>query len=509
MAYRIVGNIVAEWNETIPLTFTLKTTTGPLGGQEQKILSCDLTALSEGFTEDFLLHLKEYFLERCNQVGLSAIGAAFSAITALFRKVIDLNLYATRVPIIDESFVLCIAANRERFTKHQLRYFRTAFRNNPDSPLFSSGLADSDFPVYQSKKGRHGEQIDSILAKALSRAAVAHILDVADTAYATGQMDIGHYSFVHLSFAVFCRPNSYRQIRVGDFSASTSGHYSIRIVTAKTGEEFPSKVNYCINEHLGVLLAKQRQHVVAQYGHLVHPNDVEKLALFPARRLNNGNSRWAHDYANQNFGMYRDSNRFTVGYTKNIKRTHFAREKFTLGANALRHTIGTHLAHSGVHKTTIQAVLKHAQPQTCQAYVDIAFRGLMEELSEALRPAFAEHLPALINFRSRNDPVATEKAVKSWDQETNLFEDTGECGKSIACANAPIVCYGCFRFIPCWDADHGINLRIVEKDIERMRKRGKPFEHMLARARTAKSQIVLVMNLADRHREALRQGSQT
>lgn len=170
------------------------------------------------------------------------------------------------------------------------------------------------------KKGWHGSKIDSILSKALSQAAVAHILDQCDTAYATGQMDIGLYSFAHLAFAVFCRPNSYRQIRISDFNFDPqSKRYSIQIVTSKAGEHAPSKTTFTLNEPLGILLTKQRQHIITTYGHLVAPDEVDKLALFPARKLSEDKSRWLSGYANQTWGMHAGGDEFGVGYAKKSK----------------------------------------------------------------------------------------------------------------------------------------------------------------------------------------------
>jgi hypothetical protein len=40
-------------------------------------------------------------------------------------------------------------------------------------------------------------------------------------------------------------------------------------------------------------------------------------------------------------------------------------------------------------------------------------------------------------------------------------------------------------------------------------KRGKPFEHLVEKARTAKNQIILIMNAADRYRDAMQRGAQT
>jgi integrase len=510
VAYRTIGNTVVEWDDGTPLIFTLRNEVGPRDGREIKTVPVDLTDLRLGFTEDFLLNLKEHLMERCKRVRLISINTEVVIVKSLLAKTITLKLFETRISVIDEGFLLCLAAENENFPAGYLQVLRAAFSTNPHSALFAMGLEPGDFPTHKYKKGPHGRQIDQILAKALNRSAAAHILDVCDIAYAKGGMDIGHYSFVHLAFAVFVRPNSYRQIRIGDLTFDKeSNQYWLRIVTSKTGEAFPSKVNYCLNEPLGVLLTKQRQHVISAYGHLVASEDIEQLALFPARHLTAGNSRWRTDYANENFGMFEGGDAFASSYPQQVRKKHFDDSRLTLNANALRHTVGTLLGQTGASANTIAAVLKHASTGVCKAYVDIAFHGMIEELSEAMHPAFAEHLPGLMNFRSKNDPVALEKLIRSDDLETGQVEDTGECGGSIACMDAPLVCYGCFRFIPYWDADHGINLRKSQQDMDDHSKRGKPFEHLVEKARTAKNQIILIMNAADRYRDAMQRGAQT
>lgn len=503
MTYKTIGNVVVEWEDCEPFVFTMAQQVGPRDRRVLQSITIDFTDLRKGFTEEFLNALKEHLMERCNRVKIISIKTENTNLQGLLRQVIALRLFEAKVAVIDEGFLLCLAAEKDNFPEVQLKFLKMAYSANPHSSLFAKGFEKRDFPIRANKKGLHGQQIDNILAKALTRSAAAHILDVCDTAYANRTMDIGHYSFVHLAFAVFVRPNSYRQIRVDDLTVTASGQYSIDIVTSKTGEEYPSKITFGINESLGILLTKQRQNVIKNYGHLVAQEDIKMLALFPYRRMEKGNSQWRSKYANEHYGMYEDGARFVNSYSEAIRRKYFSGDKFNLGANTLRHTVGTLLAQTGASEKTLQAVLKHATPIICRAYVDIAFYGLMEELSEAMHPAFAEHLPALINFRSKGDPVAPEKQVLSWDSATEKLEDTGECGKSIACANGPIVCYGCLRFIPCWDADHGINLRIAEKEIEDMSKRGKPFQHMVDRARSAKNKIILVMNAADRYRQAV------
>lgn len=501
MAYRTIGNTVVEWEDDEPFLFTMTQQVGVRDHRVSKIITIHFTKLRHGYTEKFLNALKDFLIERCKKVKLITIETEWRYFESLLARAITKEFFDTKIAVIDEAFLLCLAAEKDDFTARQLKFLKTAFSAYPHSPLFADGLVGSDFPMHRNKRGPHGQQIDHILAKALTRSAAAHILDVCDAAYSAGTMDIGHYSFVHLAFAVFVRPNSYRQIRVGDLKITTAGQYFIDIVTTKTGEEYPSKVSYHINEPLGILLTKQRQRVVEKFGHLVAQEDIKNLVLFPARQIVKKGLQWRSKYANQHYGMYKSGSEFSNGYTKSIKNQHFKDEKCSLGANALRHTLGTLLAQAGASAKTLQAVLKHTSDVVCKAYVDIAFHGLMEDLSDAICPAYFEHLPALINFRPKDNTAVPEKQVLSWDQDNGKLVEIGECGKSIACANAPIVCYGCFRFIPCWDADHGINLRLVQEEIDDMSRRGKPFEHLVDRARSAKNKIILVMYAADRYRQ--------
>lgn len=505
MAYRTIGNTVVEWNDDIPFLFTIKEKSGPDNARVTQWETIDMTPLRKSCEDAFLLQLKESVIETRNRLSLSSVHSFSQTLCGLFTKVAEFGAFDTKISIIDEAFLLCLASLQEKIPSTYLASLVKLFDAEPSSPLFANGLQHTDFPVRKRKKGWHGSKIDSILSKALSQAAVANILDRCDTLYAVGKMDIGLYSFAHLAFAVFCRPNSYRQIRVSDFNFDPqSKRYTIQIVTSKTGEHTPSKSTFSLNEPLGILLTKQRQHVVTTYSHLVAPDEINKLALFPSRKLSKDKSHWLSDYAIQSWGMYRSGNEFGVGYAKKIVFI-LGDQSLTLSANALRHTVGTQLAQTGASSKTIQSVLRHADDQTCKAYVDIAFHGLIGDLSDALRPAFESHLSGLLNFRSKADPMPEEKRIRSEDLETGQIEDTGECGKSIACENAPIVCYSCFRFRPCWDADHSINFKIVQREIDDMEKRGKPFEQMVSRAIRAKNRIILVMNASDRFRDAIQQ----
>ncbi len=506
MSYQIIGNTVVEWEDDTPLAFSITGEVGPKDRRVSKTVEFDFTDLRKGFAEEFLEALKKHFIECVNRLSLTSIDTDVKNIQSLLLKMTKLENFEEPIAVIDEAFLLCLGAEKSNFNATQLQRLKSVFTANPQSSLFQNGLTASDFPTHTDKRGLRGRRIDNILAVALTRASVAHILNVCDNAYINGLMDIRHYSFVYLAFSVFARPNSYRQIRVDDLVVTSSGQYFINIVASKTGEAIPSQITYGINERVGVLLAKQRQNVVETYGHLVAPEDVHKLALFPYRRLIEGGSQWLSSYANENYGMYSSGPQFAKSFPTAIKQRFFNDDEgIDLHGKTLRHTMGTLLAQAGSSSTTIQAALKHATPDVAHAYVDIAFHGMMEELSEAMRPAFEEHLPALLNlnFVSQDDAIPMEKQIQSFDAITGKLETTGECGKSIACENAPMVCYACPRFIPCLDADHSINLRIAEQGVEEMRARGKPFQHLVDRATNAKNHIFIVMNAIELHRQTM------
>jgi integrase len=411
-----------------------------------------------------------------------------------------LNWFDGKIDVIDESFLLVLDLEKDSIPGCNLRTLKRAFSTAPHSALWASGLNVSDFPEAR-RRNDYGKQISRILAKSLTRAVCVNILGQCERAYDRGEMDISLFSFVNLAFAVFCRPESYRQIQLCDLVFDQkSNAYFLNIMAAKSGVVKPEKILYKINEPLGVLLQKQRQNVVNRHGHQVAPENIDKLALFPPKGLYQEKTAWIHEHANDNFGMFKTGANFALAYPREIARL-FLTPGYTISANVLRHTVGTQLAQSGASAQTIQAVLKHASDNTCRAYVDIAFHGLVEELSDAMQPPFEIHFPVFKNFRSRLDQVDAEKAIRADDPKTGKIELTGECGKKIQCEFAPITCYGCVRFIPCWDADHSINLTAVQREIDDYKQRGRSFQQMVEKAQTIKYQIILVMNAADRYQQ--------
>lgn len=501
MGYKTVANTVAEWDDTSPFIFELREERGTADMPHLEAIRIDLSGLRQGFTDNFLLILKDVLIAWRNRVALATIEKNAQNLKSLFLNIKRLELFQERIDVIDDTFLLAVSASKDEFSKFQLRCLRSTFSYAPNSSLWAQGLRIEDFPDFPKRKGSYGQQIDRILAKALSRSVCVNILSKCEQAYESGRIDIGHFAFANLAFAVFCRPDSYRQIRLSDLVFdSKSNSFFLYITPAKTSVQRPEKICFRINEPLGILLQKQRQNVISTYGNLVTYENIGNLCMFPARRLRDDNSAWVHTHANQNFGMLKNSIAFDGAYPRQIQRI-LLNESETLGANVLRHTIGTQLAHVGASAKTIQAVLKHATDNVCRAYVDIAFQGLIEVLSDAIQPAYDAHLPAFNRFRSKFDTVVPEKAVRSDEVGTGKIELTGECGKDIQCDHAPISCYGCNRFTPCWDAEHSINLKIVQLEINEYNRRGKAFQHLTERALAAKYQIIMVMNAAERFRQ--------
>lgn len=98
--------------------------------------------------------------------------------------------------------------------------------------------------------------------------------------------------------------------------------------------------------------------------------------------------------------------------------------------------------------------------------------------------------------------MTSEKAISSIEIATGRRELTGECGKTNACQYAPLACYSCIRFTPCFDADHSINLRFVESEIVKYEGGGLPFRELTNQFKAAKHYIMLVVAAANQYKNA-------
>lgn len=503
MAYRTIGNTIIEWADHYPHIFTLTEEAGPKSDRKPRSFQFDLSPLLVGFTEDFLINLRDQLIERRNQVALRSVQTEYEMHMALFRRIITSNLFNTKIAVIDHNFLLAITTILEDLPKVCLEHFRRLFKFNPHSQMFSPELREEDFPIKQDKKRCRGRQINRILSKALTRASCVQILKSCEESYEDDLIDIGLYSFIQLAFSVYCRTDSYRRIKVSDLIYDTEEEaFFLYIPPAKTGVHQPDNICYRINRNVGELLQQQRQAVIDHFGPLIDQNDINKLAMFPARRCSTANRTKWFPRKVKNFGEAENSGDFIMYYYRPIRK-HVLKSQLLLGSTMLRHTVGTQLALAGCSSKTIQAILKHATDTTCQSYVDIVFHGLINELSDAIQPEFERHMPVFQKFRSKKDSIASDKAVFTEDIDTGRTVLTGECGKQIHCEAAPLVCYECNKFIPCFDADHSLNLDIIQKEINIYRYAGTAYQHLVEKAKSIKYSIQLVMAAADRYHQTV------
>ncbi len=504
VVHHVIGNTVAEWDDAVPLRWTMNETTGPKTDPRTQTESFDLSELRTGYEGAFLLALKDTLIARRKRVALASVKTEFGKIRVLLRKVQSRRVGDPKVAHIDHVFLLTLRTMLQDVSIKNLTTFRQLFSENRESPLFAHDLVPEDFPVKKPIKGYQGEKIDAILAKALSRAAQVEILRRSEDAYESGTIDIGHFAFLHLAFHVYCRPSCYQRLTLADLQIDADPLTQVKaffllVIPQKTRISTKSlkKITYQLDSTVGELLEAQRIQVITTWGHLVANDDIGKLALFPARGVGS-DGRWTASHAQAHFGET-DYDSFRRGYLNPILKL---QESISFDFNGLRHTVGTQLAVAGCSATTIAAVLKHASPDSCQKYVDIAFQGLIDALSEAMEPAFDAHFPA---FRSKNDPMAPEKVINSIELATGRRELTGECGQTNACQYAPLACYSCIRFTPCFDADHSINLRLAESEINKYEGGGLPFRELANQFKQVRRYIMLVVAAANQYQNALAQ----
>ncbi|MBB5404466.1 tyrosine-type recombinase/integrase [Paraburkholderia youngii] len=510
--YQTVGNAVAQWEADSPLCWTMQESAGDTGLSPDPI-DCDLTTLISSYDESFLLALKEALISSRHHLKLTTIHSYSQQLKLLLAQVYAKGFNNNvRLRRIDTGFLAALHAAADEIPAVYLRRLKSFFQaHKDDGRLFESTLQPGDFPTLQSKRGPVGDRIHSILAKALRRSTLVHILDVVETAFEEKRIDLGRYAFIRLALNVFCRPSSYHQLTLADLRADKDPetgaiNYFLAVLPAKSGVHRPQKINYGLHPEVGRLLALQRQATVERYGNLsamsADGQGHDRLALFPALRLKADGSSWVSDYAAANHGML-SRRAFKNTYLAPIRKL----ANTELSFNALRHTIGTQMAMMGCSAHTIQAVLKHATTTTCAAYVDLAFQGLVDELSDALEPSFSTHFPAINGFVGVPNAIPPERRIDSVDLETARVEVTGMCGRHVACSYAPIACYACPRFIPCVEADHSINLTVVEREISFAEDRGLAMQHDVKRWKAIRNYILLVVALCKIKRGAIGLGT--
>lgn len=460
----------------------------------------DLTEFKGAYSLPFLLALKTVLVDRRNRISPQSIHREFGELKILLRRCNQVGGTTTEVPNINKAFLRSLEKVKDSLAKDGLRTLKRYFQYyRSNDAIFAQDLRPEEFPIRRSVLGARGEVIKRILSQALSRAALAQTLTAVEDAYEARRIDIGHYSFAMLAFQVYWRPASYRQLRLMDLThdkdkSTGQVNWFLDMATAKSRVDNPTRLSVKLTADLGVILKLQQEHVVSRYGHLVAEADLGKLALFPARKITSAGT-WVAGYANQNHGMIARGSAFRDTYLipiNKLVRTH-------LSFNSLRHTVGTQLALSGLSASRIAAVLKHADDQTCQKYVDLFFQGVLDRISDAMQPSFDQHFPIHKDVSdrtiSKHDPIPLERAIVSEDLITGRREVTAACGRQSICGYAPLACYDCNRFRPCWDADHSINLDVVNREIAEYEGLGLAMQHEAQKFKHLRNAIRVVITI--------------
>lgn len=512
MGHIAIGRATAEWDEGAHFIFTIQELRGSKDSKELESIKVDLTKLQTRCTEDFLINLRDILIRRRNRVTLRTIETEASNIKSLLMKVNEAEGLTTLIGKIDDGLLIALTTIVDTVSGASLRTLKRFFENHPEHRLFASNLRGEDFPVKTEKRGAHGANIDRVLSKSLTRIACVEFLHRLNEAYEQGTIDIARFAFGNLAFAIYVRPESYRNIKVSDLTFDTSsGKFYVHVLSAKLGSEHAVRIPFALTDEVGLILRKQQISVISEYGPLLLPAQnpleneqqyktnhsdaiskaIKDLPMFPALSKSADGSKWRYDETNASRGKLA-AHSFYGTYYKPLQRLAKGFQG-KLNANNLRHTIGTNLALSGCSAKTIAAVLKHATERTCRKYVDIAFKGLIDVLSDAMQPAFDEHMPAYTLFKSVVDPIDSSKAIHSDDIETGRDGLTGECGKMIRCEHAPLACYGCNRFIPCYDADHTINLTVAQREYDRYKDAGRQYHKLKSKAEWLLHRIQVVV----------------
>lgn len=530
-----VGYTTFSWEERAPLKFDAVTRYA--AWEPDYSLSFDLGELRTAFEMPFLLCLKDLIMQRHLKVKVNSMKEEYHTVLRLLRKIQSDQISpdpkkrlmeAEKISSIDSGLMVAVTAKRAHdagwINGRCIDYLKDWFLYAGNGTVFK-GLERGDFPT-NDHSGKEDILRQNIIAKALSRTVQVSVLVDLERRFQVGTIHLGVYVLWNLTNFLYARPESLRQIRCGDLSythdkATGEIRYKLWVRPAKRTGRRPKPMAYPLSPYLGQLLFKQQAWVIENVGPLYGLNKElspeerrsieEKLALFP--RINQGTRK---TFEIKHFGMMEKGLDLAANYLKPIQR---GLNEINVNFVVMRHTIGTQLAAAGVSAAVIQAVLRHAKDVTARRYIDLVAKELRAALNsglealEALFPAYSAFIDAkqasamsrdypgrVINSRGPIDPVTGEIDVQT----------TGACGNAAACAYAPLSCYGCWRWIANYEADHSVNLRFVQDRIKENEVFGKPMQAIVERDRLLEKVIMLRIAQIEKHKAEVvqKRGSQ-
>lgn len=526
---QVVGPAVAEWDEKEPLRWTMLEIVGIGTRAETKVCFFDLTDLQHGHSLDFLIALKGFLIDRRLTAKLSTIRTDAFRIRAVLKTCQDAFArpsaevsYAP--PIFDRisaDLLVGLWAVKECVPGNYLETFKTFFRSNRyNARLFEPGLADADFPQRNSTDGSGlGGKVShlrrNVLASALTRATLIEILNITEYAFENGTLNLGFFAYSRLLLSRAARPESFRLLRLKDLHIDENSEaktYYLAVTIPKSRAAQRPVATIRLHPDVGRILDLQRIAVAERLGPLIEKINTKNmganqlsqrytvgdLPLFPAGVKSGRISKETEE----RLGVVRDAATFITYYSAPLQ----ALTLVNMTHNALRHTIGTQLAIAGCSTATIAGVLLHASKRAAGVYVDLVFSGAIDELSDSLESAFLQHFPVIKEFASVRDDMDPGKRIVSTSPYRLQPEVTGECGRREICQYAPITCYECPRFKPCYDADHSVNLDRVTDEIAAARVGGLPRVVDVKRYEHIANRIRVVISICNSMRGAVADG---
>lgn len=520
-----IAYTVFTWFDHMPLEF--EAVTQYAVGEPAYSHKFNLVQLTAGFKESFLLGLKELFMQRHIKGKARTVNNDFRLTVQLLKRIqsdqtsADLSrrlMVTEKIVAIDSGLMVAIrvklAEDSRWIPMPCMATLNTLFRYAGNGKVFT-GLEQGDFPS-TAVTAQADLRRQKIVSQALSRTLQIAVLTDVERRFQAGDIHLGVYVLWNVTNALYARPESLRQIRCGDLRYTENKvtgqiEYTLWVMPAKRQSVNVRRMPYSLTPVLGHMLVKQKAWVIENIGaHYGLEKDLDpeqrkaieqRLSLFP--RINGGERK---EFEIKHFGMLINGADFANNYLWPIQ---CGLDHIQVNFVVMRHTIGTQLAAAGVSASVIQAVLRHATDNTARVYIDLAAKELRESLNNGLE-ALADLFPAYNSFMSAEQARvmardAPERVVKSYDPIQSAADKvdvqiSGACGNSAACAFAPLSCYGCWRWIANVDADHSVNLRIVQDRIKENEVYGKSMRSIVERDRLLEKVILLRMGQFEKHK---------
>ena len=450
-------------------------------------LKIDLSALRDYFTTRFIQSIQEYLIFRAGKgISASSLRSEGYHLTNFLKKVISSGILkkTAYIDFISSTLLSITCTIEEKFTQREYEILALIW-NSGFSGLFSKEVSKTSFPKKRNPRGLLGQRLNNILELALPNDAIARIMTYLESCYEDQKITLGQWAFFNLLLNTRVRIGSIRLMTVQDIVHDESkDEYYAYILPEKQNVDNPQKSPFRLTRSVGRIIRKQRLEILKlKNAESVSLDQQHNMALFP---LLTEVLPWSSE---NNYGRHPNVGTFAYVYQTPINRLLGGK---TINSRVLRHSVGTHLASMGMSSKTIQSVLRHVGTRTCQAYIEIHLNGNIDLLSDALEPAFDKYFPVFKEFASIKNQENKKNVIKSDNLDTGETLEEGVCGSEMRCFSAPFSCYSCNRFIPFYDVDHEINLKIIDSKIEKFQGQGLAFQDAIQTLKRTKSYISLV-----------------